>query len=421
MVVSPLAILLVCIAQCAQVDSSNAAVTNKTFRFSFTPDRAEPRSALANDLALAPHRQRPQDEPQAHFSETPGPPPGTRAGLAAERGSPQDAGSRRSLLPQTIYLGSFKVSDGPDASTAPPTYSCKDTCELLYGNDAHFGEYQGSISDTEVTNTCYGDTWQDSCFNGPNSDTYKVGSTFSGTRAWSTYVSDNNCQQINYCYGDTHFSPPPPSPPPSPPSPPPPFTAITPPSPPLPPGRLVRQPHLLHHFHHHTQLPPNPTPISLEPAITPSIASEASASLAPSTRPPPPLPPPSPPPPKPPSPPPSPPSPPPPPPNPPLPGYPVYSVSFDGGEDYLLLPPLSPIKGISLWIYIDTFQKSFTTYIIDARYSSNPDIDTKADLFMSNSLTGSSWSTLYVDGAMVWLDWSSFFPGRWQHVHLESL
>ena len=75
-------------------------------------------------------------------------------------------GPRRRLLQSAdVSLGSFVVKDGPAIGTAVgvssvTAYTCQEVCELKFkASNPGFLTYAGSISSTEATSTCYGDTY----------------------------------------------------------------------------------------------------------------------------------------------------------------------------------------------------------------------------------------------------------------------
>jgi photosystem II stability/assembly factor-like uncharacterized protein len=174
--------------------------------------------------------------------------------------------------------------------------------------------------------------------------------------------------------------------------------------------------------------PPSPPPLAPPPSPPPSVPSPPPPPPPPSPPPPPPPPPlppppsPPPPPPPPPSPPPPPPPPSPPPPSPPPPPPPPaerFSVEFDGVDQYLLLPTITNLRSVSLWLYLPPMpmgrrlaQTGSPVYLLDGR-SGHP------EAYFSSVHTSDFWERLLVDGDAAPVAWASLPRGAWAHVHLE--
>ncbi|MGA9574279.1 MAG: hypothetical protein WBS20_10075, partial [Lysobacterales bacterium] len=99
-------------------------------------------------------------------------------------------------------VGSFQVSDGPDWTTNPPTYSCLEACAEVFGGAA--GDYSCSTSAQSIDYMAFADGWGDTqyCSN-PVSEDFKLNTLYDcGTTgcSYSAYVSDHGCDAVNYCY-----------------------------------------------------------------------------------------------------------------------------------------------------------------------------------------------------------------------------
>ncbi|KAK3233289.1 hypothetical protein CYMTET_56406 [Cymbomonas tetramitiformis] len=103
-----------------------------------------------------------------------------------------------------------------------------------------------------------------------------------------------------------------------------------------------------------------------------------------------------------------------PPPHPASPPYGYWCVEFDGDNDYMQLPHMQGIVGVSMWVRVETTQPNALHYLLDARYGAT-------EGYFSNSQTGQDWVTLYVDGELQPdTQWSNVPQGGWAHVHVEA-
>ncbi|KAK3267273.1 hypothetical protein CYMTET_24159, partial [Cymbomonas tetramitiformis] len=102
-------------------------------------------------------------------------------------------------------VGAFIVGDGPDLPDATHAHSCRETCEMIFGPCASgSGYYEGSTAATEITGTCYGDTFDDLADGATCSETfpddYKPGAFFKLSGGWSSYVNHHHCRALNFCW-----------------------------------------------------------------------------------------------------------------------------------------------------------------------------------------------------------------------------
>ncbi|KAK3238034.1 hypothetical protein CYMTET_51927 [Cymbomonas tetramitiformis] len=89
-------------------------------------------------------------------------------------------------------------------------------------------------------------------------------------------------------------------------------------------------------------------------------------------------------------------------------------VDFDGIDDYMLLPPISNVQGLSAWLFMSSTQPQDSIYFTDIRYGT-------VDGYFSNSAQGSIWANLYIDAATQRISWNSLPVDTWAHVHLETV
>ncbi|KAK3285785.1 hypothetical protein CYMTET_6625 [Cymbomonas tetramitiformis] len=104
---------------------------------------------------------------------------------------------------------------------------------------------------------------------------------------------------------------------------------------------------------------------------------------------------------------------------------------FDGVDDFLLMPVIAnkygqPIlRGVSVWVYVEPQQRTMWHSLMDARFGEwDDDILNTTVAYggdFSNRRVGELWQTLYVDGTVSELTWSSIPIGQWVHVHAETV
>ncbi|KAK3282117.1 hypothetical protein CYMTET_10128 [Cymbomonas tetramitiformis] len=101
-----------------------------------------------------------------------------------------------------------------------------------------------------------------------------------------------------------------------------------------------------------------------------------------------------------------------PPPSPPPPAA-VYGIDFDGTDDYLLLPTVSNIRTVAIWLFLSSAQPTSQHYLVDARYGS-------AQHYLSNTLIGTAWSALHINAMPANITWASLPTDVWTYVVLDT-
>ena len=104
------------------------------------------------------------------------------------------------LCSSISFVGSYDVSDGPNWSNDPPTYTCQEACAVVFGGAA--ASYQCStVNSTPPNRKANTTSWGVSgC--GVVADTYKLNATYdcgNTSCSVSAYCSDN-CVDVNYCF-----------------------------------------------------------------------------------------------------------------------------------------------------------------------------------------------------------------------------
>ncbi|KAK3238374.1 hypothetical protein CYMTET_51610 [Cymbomonas tetramitiformis] len=100
------------------------------------------------------------------------------------------------------------------------------------------------------------------------------------------------------------------------------------------------------------------------------------------------------------------------------PGVSGWCLEFDGVDDYLLMPFVSDIRSITMWVYKTTDQPmpyGNPIYFLDARYS-------VFEGYFGNSIMGDIWAngTMYVNSTQVPVAWDNIPTDGWGHVHIEA-
>lgn len=106
-----------------------------------------------------------------------------------------------------ILIGSYQVSDGPNFTADPPTYSCLEACAEVFGGAS--ADYACSTSDASVDNQAYVSTWGTGC--SIAAEDTKLGTNYNCGAdgcSISAYVEDW-CfgSQVNYCYAGSVLPP----------------------------------------------------------------------------------------------------------------------------------------------------------------------------------------------------------------------
>ena len=95
-------------------------------------------------------------------------------------------------------------------------------------------------------------------------------------------------------------------------------------------------------------------------------------------------------------------------------------MEFDGVDQYLLLPTITNLRAVSLWLYLPplpTGRRLAQTggspvYLLDGR-AGHP------EAYFSSVHTSDFWERLLVDGDEAPVAWASLPRGVWAHVHLQ--
>ena len=98
-----------------------------------------------------------------------------------------------------------------------------------------------------------------------------------------------------------------------------------------------------------------------------------------------------------------------------------WSVSFNGVDNALLLPPTPDVHCVSAWVYLQppALQPSLNPFLLDARGDTLTPF-TSPELYLSGVSAGVGWASLHVDAVGSPVRWSSLPVGRWAHVHLQA-
>ncbi|KAK3260896.1 hypothetical protein CYMTET_30173 [Cymbomonas tetramitiformis] len=317
-------------------------------------------------------------------------------------------GPRRRLL-ASIYIGQFTVLGGTqyvdgEAQTIE-SLTCQEACAIVFASRG-MTAWEGSLSSSAITNTCYGDQFGTDCNNiGAQADTYKAGPLYNYNGACSGLLAFYNLEEgegttVHRMLSDEQTAtlvngpvwrrhgeieigwhvlylgtpPSPPTPPPSPPPNPRPPPSLKPPLPPSPPPaipppspRIPRAP-----FAPIMPVPPGPP----EPPSIPS------------------------------------------PPAPPTPIHLTYGVGFDGREDYIVTPVLEDVQAVSLWILLPPTQPG-PSFLIHYLVDFNPRFIIGDQSEMPYIHTGgfsAHWSAAYVNGReMSPMTWGQLPGEEWVH------
>eukprot|EP00854_Cymbomonas_tetramitiformis_P025670 gene25670-biopygen26565 len=92
----------------------------------------------------------------------------------------------------------------------------------------------------------------------------------------------------------------------------------------------------------------------------------------------------------------------------------MYSVEFDGVDDYLALPPIPDVQALAFWLFISSEQATSPNALLDTRsdaFSQGP--------FILSGRWSPLWSSLHVDATSAGLNWESFPRDKWTHVVLQ--
>lgn len=94
-----------------------------------------------------------------------------------------------------VYVGYFRVSDGPDWHEDPPVYSAREAAALVFGG--HYTDYAISTHYAKINNQAWADGWGDTqyLFDSVHED-FKLGETYMGNpgegSAYSAFVNDHH-------------------------------------------------------------------------------------------------------------------------------------------------------------------------------------------------------------------------------------
>jgi hypothetical protein len=96
----------------------------------------------------------------------------------------------------SVVPTNYRVQDGPPHGTQPPTYSCVETCALLFGGTST--NWACSTDAVVVNNQAFTSRWGGPC--AIQSESYKVGTIYNTPGNVSAYVADHCfAGQRNYC------------------------------------------------------------------------------------------------------------------------------------------------------------------------------------------------------------------------------